>query len=489
MLLRLQIENLALIEHAELEPGPGLNVLTGETGAGKTMLAQAIGLVAAVFRPGLVGPHGAEAYVEAEFGVPPDFWDDPALEAVAGLRPDGEDTLIVARRLTAGGRSMGAGVGPELRPGRPGGDRRPPARGVVAARGPEAGQAVLPAGPARRVRRPRGAGHAGTMAAAWSALRDARSELEAARVDARELARRRASSRSWRPGSSRPLCSNPASGSGWSPTASGCDTWTTWSRRWRVRGGVRQPRRRGGRADVDPGGPREAVADVERFDPSLESLAGELRDAAVRLQEAAIDIGARLDALDADPGRLEELEGRLQLFTELERRFGAPVEQLVDEAGDAREALERLDREGERTAALEQAVAAAGAAAKERAAELSAARRAAAEPFARAVEAELDDLGMSGARLDVGFEEADLGARGADAVTLRLAANSGLPAQPLAQVASGGELSRIALAIRVAAGSGGGPETLLLDEVDAGVGGRTARAVERSCGGWPARPS
>src|SRR6185436_15884264 len=138
------------------------------------------------------------------------------------------------------------------------------------------------------------------------------------------------------------------------------------------------------------------------------SLAGELRDAAVRLQEAAIDIGARLDALDADPGRLEELEGRLQLFTELERRFGAPVEQLVDEAGDAREALERLDREGERTAALEQAVDAAEAVAAERAGELSAARRAAAEPFARAVEAELDDLGMSGARLDVGFGEAEL---------------------------------------------------------------------------------
>jgi len=106
VLLRLQIENLALIEHAELDPGPGLNVLTGETGAGKTMLAQAIGLVAGgAPGPGLVGPHGAEAYVEAEFGVPPDFWDDPALEAVAGLRPDGEDTLIVARRLTAGGRS------------------------------------------------------------------------------------------------------------------------------------------------------------------------------------------------------------------------------------------------------------------------------------------------------------------------------------------------------------------------------------------------
>ena len=474
MLLRLQIENLALIEHAELDPGPGLNVLTGETGAGKTMLAQAIGLVAGgAPGPGLVGPHGAEAYVEAEFGVPPDFWDDPALEAVAGLRPDGEDTLIVARRLTAGGRSRALVWG------------RSCARADLEAIGDRLLE-VSSQHEARKLARPSYQlglldayggleAPATAMAAAWSALRDARSELDAARVAARELARRR--------GELEELAARVEEAA--------------------VEPGERQrlvaDRERlrhlddlvaalaGAAALVNPddgegaltmtGRAAEGVAGVERFDPTLESLAGELRDAAVRLQEAAIDIGARLDALDADPGRLEELEGRLQLFTELERRFGAPVEQLVDEAGDAREALERLDREGERTAALEQAVDAAEAVAAERAGELSAARRAAAEPFARAVEAELDDLGMSGARLDVGFGEAELGVRGADAVTLRLAANSGLPAQPLAQVASGGELSRIALAIRVAARSGGGPETLLLDEVDAGVGGRTARAV------------
>jgi DNA repair protein RecN (Recombination protein N) len=97
--------------------------------------------------------------------------------------------------------------------------------------------------------------------------------------------------------------------------------------------------------------------------------------------------------------------------------------------------------------------------------------------FARAVEAELADLGMDEARLEVRLERTETGARGADRVTLLLAANPGLAAAPLADVASGGELSRIALAVRVAARSGGGPGTLLLDEVDAGVGGRTARAV------------
>ena len=106
MLLRLVIQNLALIEHAELEPASGLSVFTGETGAGKTMLAQAIGLLAGG-QPGSapVGPHAEEAYVEAEFALPEGLLDDPALEAVAGLRPEGEDTLVVARRLFASGRT------------------------------------------------------------------------------------------------------------------------------------------------------------------------------------------------------------------------------------------------------------------------------------------------------------------------------------------------------------------------------------------------
>ena len=106
MLLRLHIENLALIERAELELGPGLTVLTGETGAGKTMLAQAIGLIAGD-QPSadMVGPHGDETYVEAEFAVPDELFADEALAAVAELRPEGEETLVVARRLTRAGRS------------------------------------------------------------------------------------------------------------------------------------------------------------------------------------------------------------------------------------------------------------------------------------------------------------------------------------------------------------------------------------------------
>src|SRR5207253_7362535 len=115
--------------------------------------------------------------------------------------------------------------------------------------------------------------------------------------------------------------------------------------------------------------------------------------------------------------------------------------------------------------------------AQEHAAALRTAREGASGAFAAAVEAELAVLGMDGARLEVRIVETEVGGRGADRAILLLAANPGLPAGPIADVASGGELSRIALAVRVVARSGGGAGTLLLDEVDAGVGGRTANAV------------
>jgi DNA repair protein RecN (Recombination protein N) len=221
----------------------------------------------------------------------------------------------------------------------------------------------------------------------------------------------------------------------------------------------------------------ELVADAQRYQADLEPLAAELRDACVRLQETGIELRAQMDSLEAEPGRLEWVEARLQLFADLERRFGGDVEQLVARADEARRSLDLLSEGGRLLSEREQAVADSLAEAERCADRLRDARQAAAAAFAAAVERELADLGMESARLEVALEPAELGSRGADRVRLMLAANPGLPAAPLADVASGGELSRIALAVRVAARSGGGPATLLLDEVDAGVGGRTARAV------------
>ncbi len=197
----------------------------------------------------------------------------------------------------------------------------------------------------------------------------------------------------------------------------------------------------------------------------------------MRLQEAGADLRSALAGMEAQPGRLEQVEARLQLFADLERRFGAPLEQLAERAAAAVRALEAIDGSGEHILRLEEQVAVAERTAEAAAQALREARTAAAPEFARAVQAELADLGMDDARLEVQLAATELGSRGFDQCQILIAANRGLQPAPLQAAASGGELSRIALAVRVVARAGGAPDTLLLDEVDAGVGGLTARAV------------
>jgi DNA repair protein RecN (Recombination protein N) len=474
MLLRLHIENLALIERADIEPAPGLNVLTGETGAGKTMLAEAIGLLAGS-QPaaGLIGPHAAEAYVEAEFELPGAFFETPGLEAVAGLRPDGEDTLVVARRLLPSGRSRALVWG------------RTCARADLEALG-ERLLEVSSQHEARRLAQPARQlelldGYAGceaqtaAMADAWRERRSAAAALDAARSQAADAARRRldledlvarADALAVEPGEPEALRAESVRLRHLDElTAAAADAAELLSPA------------DGDGAQALAARAGEAVALAAEYEPRMAAVAAELRDAAARLQESAMELRGFVDGLEADPGRLEHVETRLEAFTQLERRYAAPLDRVLDMAAEARSALERLDGSEAELERLAAASAAAEEHARECAAELTAARAEAAPAFAGAVEAELADLGMAEARFGVAIEPADLGPRGADRVVLELAANPGLSAGPVADTASGGELSRIALAIRVAARARSGPGVLLLDEVDAGIGGRTARAV------------
>jgi len=213
----------------------------------------------------------------------------------------------------------------------------------------------------------------------------------------------------------------------------------------------------------------EAIVDqhVEKF---------EVWQASVETGAVLGELRTRLQELDVDPGRLEQVEQRLQLLADLERRYGE-LDGLGARADEARAALAELDAGGGRIEQLERAEAEAADRARGCSDQLRKLRRKAAPALGRAVEAELAQLGMAGAAFRVVLEPADLSPHGSDRAVLELAANPGLPAGPLADVGSGGELSRVALALRVAARAPGGPGVLLLDEVDAGVGGRTARAV------------
>jgi DNA repair protein RecN (Recombination protein N) len=171
---------------------------------------------------------------------------------------------------------------------------------------------------------------------------------------------------------------------------------------------------------------------------------------------------------------VEEVEGRLERIAGLRRRFGAAsLEELLERAEAAREELDALAAGGDPVAAAEQAVAAAEARLGTLAEELGKARRAHARALADAVAAELRELGMGEGEFLVELRERELGPAGADEAVFLIRANPGLPFAPVAETASGGELSRIALALAAVAGG----ETLVFDEIDAGIGGVTAHAV------------
>jgi DNA repair protein RecN (Recombination protein N) len=217
-----------------------------------------------------------------------------------------------------------------------------------------------------------------------------------------------------------------------------------------------------------------ALAPLERIAPELGVAATELRDAAVRLREVSSDLHAFLSSLDTDPGQLDDVEARVARIVDLQRRFGAAsFEELLARAAEAREQLEQTAGGLDPVAAAAEAVAAAEARVGALAEELRTIRRSRARPLAEAVSAELQGLGLGEGELLVELRERAPGATGIDEAVFLIRPNAGLPFGPVAETASGGELSRVALALAAVAGG----ETLVFDEIDAGIGGVTAHAV------------
>src|SRR6185437_2427722 len=219
-----------------------------------------------------------------------------------------------------------------------------------------------------------------------------------------------------------------------------------------------------------------AIAPLERLAPELQRAGDELRDVELRLRETASELSSFLASLEAEPGRLEELEAGLDRIAEAKRRFRvATYEELMQRAAEAREELAALDGGADPAATAAAAVDAAEARVHDLAIEARAERNAAAPAFADAVAAELHDVGMGEGEFVCEVREREAGTTGADDAVFLVRPNAGLPFAPVAETASGGELSRIALAIAAVAGG----ETLVFDEIDAGIGGETANAVGR----------
>jgi DNA repair protein RecN (Recombination protein N) len=471
LLRRLRIENLVLIREADLEPGQGLNAITGETGAGKTILAQAIGLLlGAKGDAAFVGPGAEEAYVEAEFDVPAGLLEEDELEALAELRPEDEEGLVLARRVFSDGRTRAYAWG------------RSAAREDLAA---AAERLIAMSGQFEQRRLARASYQLDVLDAfvgeeqlrLRAELRAAWRQLGIARRRHEELSQGAAAEES-RLVELRALVEDTEG-----LTGDAEDSLRTERERLRHVTELADAAGRavaalapdeGDGASALVGEAERSLAAVAELAPELGGAAGELRDAELRLNETALELRRFLDSLQAEPDRLEQVESELERIADAKRRFRCDgYAELLARAGEARAELAALEDGADPLQAAAAALAEAEKVAKTLTERLSKNRRAAAGPFANAVEAELHGVGLGEGefRAELGVREPT--ERGTDQVSFLIRPNAGLPFAPVAETASGGELSRIALAIAAV----GGGETMVFDEIDAGIGGETAHAV------------
>jgi len=226
-----------------------------------------------------------------------------------------------------------------------------------------------------------------------------------------------------------------------------------------------------------------ALEDLARFDTVFATLAQNLHGARIGLEEAALDLRKYLDRLEASPGRLAEIEDRLALLERLKRKYGASLEEVIAFGGQVGAQIAEMDSSEETARRLEEEQRRQASEYQDLTSKLSERRRQAAQKLEKPVEKELAALAMERTRFRVAFETIEPAAHGADRVQFLVSPNPGEPPRPLELVASGGELSRITLALKTClAGAGTSsqlPRTLVFDEIDAGIGGRAAEAVGR----------
>jgi DNA repair protein RecN (Recombination protein N) len=469
LLRSLRIENLVLIREADLDLADGLNAITGETGAGKTILSQAIGLLlGAKGDASAIGPDGDEAYVEAELDLPEGLLEE--FEQLADLRPADEEGLVLARRIFGDGRTRAYAWG------------RSVAREDIAQ---IAERLVAMSGQfeQRRLARP---GYQLDVLDAFAGEEQRRRRADLRRAWREQLAARRRHQE---------LAANAADAQarvvelhalvedteGLEPDTEG----RLRTERERLRhltelaGGVSAAVEALAPEDGDGAGAlvgfaAHSLAPLEELAPELRDAAADLRETEQHLREAASELRSFLGALEAEPDRVEQVEAELDRIAEAKRRFRcATFEELLARAAEARAEVEALADGADPLEAASEARIAAEAKVRALTEELGRARREAAGPFADAVARELESVGFGEGEFVAELGEREPGATGADDVRFLIRPNPGLPFGPVAETASGGELSRIALAIAAV----GGGETMVFDEIDAGIGGTTAHAV------------
>ncbi len=480
MLRELRIENLLLIERAELRLGPGLNAITGETGAGKTVLAHSLDLLmGGRARPHIVRPGAEEAWVEGVFDLPEGMLAEPEMAELAERIPEGAEEIVLGRRVSAAGRTSAFVAG----------------RAATAADLKLLGGRLLAFYGQHEHRKL-------TISSAQMDVLDGfagadqvalRERYRAAHRECLRLGAELAGLREEDGSRERDLDlyryelseieevgPDPAE-----PEQLGSER-----ERLRHAEGLREAaagaHAAAAGADEDGGGAAAALAHAEAqlqatagLDPELDALSERLGAVAVELGDVAAELREYAGGIEADPGALAAVEERLDLLDRLLRKHGGSVESVLAHAEHCREQIDLLGGAEQRGAEAEAALAEAESRRGELASELSAGRAKAAGPFEKKVAAELEQLAMAGATIEVLLEPdaGGFGNGGAESVELRLAPNPGIEAAPLGDAASGGELSRVMLALCGLQHATTGAGTLVFDEIDAGVGGNTARIV------------
>jgi DNA repair protein RecN (Recombination protein N) len=477
MITELRIADLGVISDAIISLHPGLTVVTGETGAGKTMIISGLGLLlGGRADPRSVRRGSERARVEGRFPI--DNLELAQIVQEAGGQLD-DDELIVARHVTSAGRSRAYVGGAQV----PASVCAELTAALVRIHG-QAEQERLTEADRQRQLLDRFAGVPALEPLArytslWAEDRAARTELAQLRAEAQRRAREIDLLRFGLDEIERIA---PVSGEDVALAAEALRLQSADDLRDSAESAVQAL----AGPDDEPGGAlamlyaaRKVFESAVSRDPAATQLGERLVDASYQLSDLTADLARYLDSLESQPGRLEQIAERRAQLSTLTRKYGTTCDEVLQWAAESAVRLTQLEQSDERIATLERRVDALAADLASLAGQISRARYEASGRFSELVLGELAALAMPHARLSFDVTSAELGPSGADRVELTFAANPGSELRSLGRVASGGELSRVRLALEVVLAAGHEAVTLVFDEVDAGVGGKVAVEVGR----------
>jgi DNA repair protein RecN (Recombination protein N) len=469
MLRQLSIRDVVLVDRLELEFEPGLGVLTGETGAGKSILLDSLGLALGMRADtGLVRAGEAQAMVAAEFELPANH---PAFTLLSeqGIEPEPGEPLLVRRTLKADGGSRafagGAGVSATV--------LRDIANGLVEIHGQHDDRGLLNPRGHRALLDLFGRIDSRPVAEAWAEVERLSAELAQAKESAATAER----DRDWLEHAAGEIAALAPEPGEETSLAEQRSVMQAGAKAGEALTGIDELL---GGSDGALAQLRTAARRIERGaadHPLLAEALASLDRALIEASEAEDRIGRAAEALASSPERLEAVETRLFDIRGLARKHRVEPDALAALGEELQGKLALIEAGGERIAALETELAAVRARYDETARQMRTARQEAAARLDQAVAGELHPLKLDSARFRTAFAEAEPGPAGIDRVEFEVSTNPGAPFGPLTRIASGGELSRFILALKVALAEAGTAQTMIFDEIDRGVGGAVASAI------------